>query len=197
MPCRIRHAPHERGAVAVEAALIFPLLIVLTFGIIEFSLLLRDYVSLNSLVRNGVRIASTMPRDPQMYQATVDAMNRSGTALPEESYEQLWIYRPDANGFPPGGADFSACGNDCVVYAVDPVTGDFVQTENPQGDWDPLSVNACPGDDEADAVGVYLRASHDGVTGLFFDRLTISDFAVSKFEPIATYSATVPCKPES
>jgi hypothetical protein len=192
---RILRADRERGAVAVEAAIVFPLLVVLTFGIIEFSLLLRDYVSVTSLVRSGVRTASTLPRDPNLFIATVQAMNRSGTALPQKSIDQLWIYKPDANGFPQGGPDFTSCGNDCIVYRVDPNTGDLVQTEDPTRDWDPMCINACPGDPAGDAVGVYVRANHDGITGLFFDQLPVSDFAVSKFEPIATYSATVQCKP--
>ncbi|WP_414690442.1 TadE/TadG family type IV pilus assembly protein, partial [Nocardioides sp.] len=41
----------ESGAVAVEAALITPILVLLVFGIIEFSFVLRDYGVVSSDVR--------------------------------------------------------------------------------------------------------------------------------------------------
>src|SRR4051812_14661219 len=49
----------ERGAVAVEAAIVSPLLLVLLLGIVEMSLLMRDVVSTNSAVRTGARVASS------------------------------------------------------------------------------------------------------------------------------------------
>ena len=54
----LRRERDQRGAVAVEAALITPFLCLLLFGIIEMSLLMRDAVSVNSSVRVGARIAS-------------------------------------------------------------------------------------------------------------------------------------------
>lgn len=192
----LRRHRQERGAAAVEAAIIFPLLIVLTFGIIEVSLLLRDYVSLNSLVRSGTRTAATLARDPGLFQTTLDAMNRSGNALPKDSYVEMWVYRANDQGYPQGRSDFSSCGDDCIVYAPN-ADGDFVPSPREEADWNPLDINACPADDDADSVGILLRARHDSVTGLFFDDLVIADHAVSKFEPIATFSATVTCKPET
>ena len=58
---------------AVEAAIIFPLLILLVFGIIEVSLLLRDYVSLNSLVR---RAPGSQRRLPRLDPATTDPIGQ-------------------------------------------------------------------------------------------------------------------------
>src|SRR3954454_22969101 len=49
----------ERGAVAVEAALLTPLLALVLFGIIEMSLYMRDVVSVSSSVHVGARMAST------------------------------------------------------------------------------------------------------------------------------------------
>lgn len=190
----LRRHRQERGAAAVEAAIIFPLLIVLTFGIIEVSLLLRDYVSLNTLVRAGTRTAATLARDTNLFDTTLEAMNQSGNALPKDSYVEMWIYRANDEGFPQGQTDFSACLDDCIIYAPDS-DGAFVPTTRPEDDWRPEDINACPGDPGADSVGVFLKARHDSVTGLFFDDLLISDHAVSKFEPIATFSATVTCKP--
>jgi hypothetical protein len=185
----------DRGSVAVEAAIIFPLLITLTFGIIEFALLMRDHTATSSLVRAGARTASALPRDPAMVVSTVEAMERAGSALPQSSYEELWIYRANAAGYPggPSNRDFSAgsCTSNCVRYSWNEAGDEFRQVS---GSWSPTSINACAGDPGAQAVGVYLKANHEWITGLFFDTTFVADRAVLKFEPIATLSSAVPCK---
>lgn len=187
----------ERGSVAVEAAIIFPLLVTLTFGIIEFALLMRDHVATTSLVRAGARTASALPRDPALIVNTVAAMEKAGSALPKDSYEELWIYRANDNGFPgaAGNDNFepSDCAANCVRYAWNAAGDSFEQVSGTS--WPVTNINACPGDPDADAVGVYLKANHTWLTGLFFDETTVGDRAVLRFEPIATYSASVPCKP--
>lgn len=197
----------DRGAAAVEAAIIFPLLILLTFGIIEVSLLLRDYVSLNTLVRQGTRTASTLPRlDPatttppgqDLAVAVVADINAAGNALPEDTYEELWIYEANSDGYPlpEGQTTHGTCTTNCVIYKVDGM-GNFTRFSDPGAPfWDWQTQNACPGTD-IDSVGVWLKAKHQSVTGLLFDDLIISDFAVTNFEPIATFSATNPCGPTS
>ena len=51
-------ARDERGAAAVEFALVLPILLVLAFGIIDFGRLLYTYNNLTSAVREGARFAS-------------------------------------------------------------------------------------------------------------------------------------------
>lgn len=55
MPNRIRD---ERGAAAVELALVLPILIVLVFGIFQFSLAYNRQQGLHAAAREGARIAS-------------------------------------------------------------------------------------------------------------------------------------------
>lgn len=179
----------------MEAAIILPLLIFLLFGIIEISLLLRDNIAVTSLVRAGARTASAEPRSATMVPDTVTAMEKAGSALPQDNYDELWIYRADSNGLPIGNSPsdkFSVCGTDCVRYAWNDNRDTFGKVS---GSWDPLSINACPGDANAMSVGVYLKADHKFLTGLFGSTMTVSDYAVLKFEPVATYSSSLPCKP--
>src|SRR5262245_42685421 len=108
---RVRRARTERGAVAIEAALVTPLLVLLVFGIIEMSLVMKDTVSVNSSVRVGARVASvsagtgpgtcptgptappcTPAQAPALAQAAADAIQRSGTAMPKDSIEWVMIY---------------------------------------------------------------------------------------------------------
>ncbi|HKK00735.1 MAG TPA: TadE/TadG family type IV pilus assembly protein, partial [Desulfuromonadales bacterium] len=46
---------HERGASAVEFALVLPLLLVILFGIIEFGFILYDKAMITNASREGAR----------------------------------------------------------------------------------------------------------------------------------------------
>jgi Flp pilus assembly protein TadG len=50
--------PSERGAVAVEFALLLPLLMVLVFGVIDFGRLFNAQVSVTQAAREGARLAA-------------------------------------------------------------------------------------------------------------------------------------------
>ena len=52
---RIMHLRAERGVAAVEFAIVLPFLIVLVFGIIEFSVLLYDKAVITNASREGAR----------------------------------------------------------------------------------------------------------------------------------------------
>ena len=66
---------HQRGATAVEFAIVFPLLILVMFGIIEFSIILYDKAMITNASREGARagIVSQSPRvDIPTIQGVVD-----------------------------------------------------------------------------------------------------------------------------
>lgn len=52
---RFRNRPGERGAAAVEFALILPVLILLVMGLIEFSRVFNVQISLSNAAREGAR----------------------------------------------------------------------------------------------------------------------------------------------
>jgi hypothetical protein len=200
----------EQGAVAVEAALVTPLLLIIVFGIIEVSLLVRDYVAVTSAVRSGARVASaaadagpgtcevgpeappcTPASSPALAQAAADAIHRSGSALAPDSIEHIMVYKANASGFPGTDANRempSTCAGmtDCVRFVWRPGADAFRYQE---GTWASASINACV--NESDTLGVYLQAQHGTVTGIFGDTITIGDKAVMKFEPLPEDS----CKP--
>jgi Flp pilus assembly protein TadG len=58
---RVRHAARgaaDRGAAAVEMALLLPLLLVLVFGIVDFGRALNQQITLTSAAREGARLAA-------------------------------------------------------------------------------------------------------------------------------------------
>ena len=60
----MRNVKHQKGIAVVEFALVLPILIMLLFGIIEFSLILYDKAVLTNASREGARygIVSQSPR---------------------------------------------------------------------------------------------------------------------------------------
>lgn len=190
----------QKGAVAVEAALVTPLLVLLVFGIIEMSMLMRDTVSVNSSVRTGARIASvsaasgpgtcptgpsappcTPAQAPALAQAAADAIQRAGSAMPQDSIEWVMIYEAGANGFPIGQTTLT-CSSNCVTYTWNDANNRF---QYQAGSWNSTTaINACVNDANRDAVGVALRARHTWVSGLFGDGVEMTERSVMQFEPL-------------
>ncbi len=185
--CRLgKRRGSDRGAVAVEAAFIFPLLVLILFGIIEFSLFLRDHVALAAAVRSGARTASAEPRMSTFGSDAAGAVLKAGTGMPFSTVQEMWVYEANAGGYPTNGGsasattgDFNTCTTRCMVYTYS--GGTFTKTS---GTWDHTLVNACPGDAGMTNVGVRIKAHHGFVTGLFGTTVDITDHAVLRFEPI-------------
>jgi len=55
---RHRIIKSEKGASAVEFALILPILIILVFGIVEFGIAFNNYITITHAAREGARIAA-------------------------------------------------------------------------------------------------------------------------------------------
>ena len=65
---RTRH-DSERGAAAIEFALVLPLLVLLVFGIVQFSIVYNRAQGLHAAAREGARLASL----PQTTQSDIDS----------------------------------------------------------------------------------------------------------------------------
>lgn len=199
----LRRGRGERGASAVEFAIVVPVLLLLVFGMLEFAFVLRDYLSVSSSVRVGARVASTgagagpgtcpgppvicVPSGvPALAQAAADAIQQAGTAMPQNLIDNIWVYRANASGFPGAAttqtaADAAGCSSDCVVFRWNDTIGRFVYQS---GTWDSTTINACINSAQAQSVGVMMRATHPYLTGFFGSTITLRDRAVMKFEPL-------------
>jgi Flp pilus assembly protein TadG len=186
-----RRRRNERGAVAVEAGLLMPLLALVLFGIIEMSLLMRDTVAVTSSVRTGSRIAATAPgagpgtpaTTPALTQAAADAIKRAGSAMPADSIDWILVYQANAAGYPmpAGNTATLACSTNCVKYVWDAATDKF---RYDTGSWASASINACVNDANRMAVGVAMRAHHNWITGLFGNGVNMTERSVMQFEPL-------------
>ena len=198
----------QRGAVALEAALLTPFLMLVLCGIIELSLFMRDVASVSSAAHTGARIASVgagagpgtcqasanpPPCSPQstpaLAQAAADAISTSGSAMPLSEVNWVLVYNANAGGFPqPTGNTSATCTTACVKYVWDAGLKRFRYAG---GTWASSSINACLNDPNRMSVGVIVDATHPWVTGLFGNGAEIQERSVMDFEPLPTST----CKP--
>lgn len=202
-----RRCRTERGAVAVEAALVTPLLVLLVFGIIEMALLMRDDVAVTSAVRAGARIASTGAGDgacvydatdtppcptgsvPILAQMAANAIQRAGSAMPKSEIDYIMVYKANDNGYP-GTATSMPASCSGISNCVEFTWRDNLQAfRYASGTWTSSTINGCfPGTaaNPLDRVGVDMHATHPFLTGLFGTHIGLEDHAVFDFEPLPT-----------
>ena len=179
---RRRVRRRERGAVAVETALVSLVLVTILAGIIDASMLFRDSLSVASASRAAARTGAS---EPLAATFATDAAQQAVNALSEVDYtriNKIWVYRAD----PVTGAPVSGwtCASDCVHFKVN-ASGAL----NPEGgSWH--NRNACAGT-TLDAVGVLVEYSHPSTIGVFFNDQIVSEHAVMQLEPIPSSMACV------
>jgi Flp pilus assembly protein TadG len=182
----------ERGAAAVEAAIVTPLVMALFFGIIELGFVFKDYLAVAGSVRAGVRIASASPRTSTFAQTAVNKVAQAGGAMNFSDVQQMWVYKASATTDKPiGFSDFSGC-TVCVKFRWDAGTKVFVPTSD---NWSAISQNACSSSSiggPPDRIGVYLQLRHDAFTKLVFSSVNISEASILTLEPIPVSGV---CKP--
>ena len=73
----------EKGQTATELALVLPVFCLLLFGVIQFGILFKNYVTLTDAVRAGARTAAVSRLDAQRNSVVEAAVRRSASGLDE------------------------------------------------------------------------------------------------------------------
>jgi hypothetical protein len=92
----------ERGATALEFALLLPLLLLMLFGTIDFGYLVNRNTTINNAAREGAREAIFNP-DP----AAIEARVRTVTPTLDQSQLTVTVTCRDASGVACPGVDFA------------------------------------------------------------------------------------------
>lgn len=177
----------DRGSIMVEAALIMMAFVVLVFGVIEWSLVLRDMAATSSGVRVGVRTASIPPGvgATDITKPAADAIQKWSSVMPKDYIDFILVYQANTDGFPlPEGNATMTCagaGATCVKYRWNDTRDQFVKDATTS--WNPALINTCVGSPDAQSVGVFMQATHPMTTRFFGASRVISDSAVLRFEP--------------
>ncbi|MCC5951966.1 MAG: pilus assembly protein [Acidimicrobiia bacterium] len=205
----------DRGAAIVETALLAPVVLVVLFGILEFGLIYRDYLTVTDGITDGARIGSIA--GPEVRSAgpgggglvtadylIVDRIRRATGTVPFEWIDRIVIFEAGPPGLgnaneqiPATCADGSGAGARCNVYDAQEAfaaveTGDalyFDCTQNPASPscgWNPRERNDGPRPQDIDYLGVWIRVDRPYVTGIFGEDFELSTGLIVRLEPGST-----------
>jgi hypothetical protein len=176
-----RRRRRSRGAAAVEAALIVPLLVFTTFGMLEFGLYWQQNHTFNDAARSAARLGATMAREPNYHTEMVGELADVVGTLSNQAVETITIYKASpVTGDPITGTP-DTCTIDCYRFNWNPASKTFVQVVGPE--WPPLEMSACGEEGSTDYIGVWIKGTYDSVTGLIGDR-TVTETTVLRLEPV-------------
>ena len=171
----------DEGAALVEFAVVAILLFTILFGIIEFGLAFRDWLSVTSATREGARVASAAGNDPDADCAILNAATGPLLAVGGDTSDtfRLYIYQATDTG------DFSPANPFQQYKPADDMTLSPVDCND---SWELVSGSYAPATrgvtfDDLDTIGVRIEFTHDWVTGFFPFDGDWTDDAVMRIEP--------------
>jgi hypothetical protein len=152
---------NERGAVAVEMAIVAPVLVLLAFGMLEFGLVFKAKLTISHAVNQATRQATVMGTNPA---ADIEILRALEAGLDGRKVERVDIFRADADGLPEVRNRYVPDGSPCGWQPCpDPNPGPAVYG-NPD-DYKPctreVSLNA-----GVDSIGVQVQYKHTWITGV-------------------------------
>lgn len=161
----------ERGAAALEFALIAPLFFLVVFGGIEIGYMFRSHLTLQDSTRNAARVASVERNEPGADQAILDRINVRVGEL-NGDVTRVVIFMGDTLSADVPVSCLSGGSNQadlCNVY--------------PQGVYNAAFNTGIPDADRQawDNIGIYIEYDYNYVTG-FFDSITLSSTTVEVIE---------------
>jgi hypothetical protein len=177
----------ERGATIVEAALVYPLLFLAIFAVVEFGFAFKDWLSVSHAAREGARAGATFGADPSADMLVLRDVEQTLATAGVGAGTQTRVFDP--------------IGGSSTTYTFAPGTGctdipgccDWTPCPDPfrPGVYVPPIWNPVTRDISApftDRIGVEVQFTHNWLTGFFVpstDFTTATDFQIEPqiFDP--------------
>ncbi len=203
-----RRRRDERGSALVEAAIILPVIILLTFGMIDFGIGFNQKAGLDNAGRAGVRLAAT---DTFTDNATntvtsggtilahtqigFDAASSVNAALSQVASKpalvHMYVFRAAYNGStwaPSSVTTPGQCSSNCIMYSPQALNSGQFDLYHTTGTWPATAPlyperNACPPVVNTDRVGITIVATYRFLTGLVGTTITLTSTSAAQLEP--------------
>lgn len=175
----------ERGATLIEAAMIFPLLILIVIAILELGLAFKDFLTVSYLSREGARIGALAGDDPTADCAILTGLGSLITSGDLARVDRIEIYQANQNTGAQGATNVATFnpGKDPTECNV-PSGSDDGWTISSVG-WAPTSRNTAVGTNPLDIIGVRVILTRSWVTGFppFNGSMTVDESTITRLEP--------------
>jgi Flp pilus assembly protein TadG len=185
-----RKPANERGAALLEFALVAPILILLVFGIVEYGMFFKDYLTVSNATRAGARVGSAAGSNADADYQILQAVKTAAAALPggANSIEHVTIYRSATTGGAPTATcrTTSSAADRCNVYTASAFNQPVQRFGCGPGSLDSAWCPSTRQDSQAigpDYIGVWVKTTHSFVTRMFGTSRTITDSVVMRIEP--------------
>src|SRR3954467_330941 len=121
---RLRRGP-QRGAALVEAAIVLPVLVTITLGVIEIGFIFKDSLTLSSAVRAGARIGAVDGNNSLSDYDILSAVKSGTGAIPSSAIQAVVVYKFDSTV---SGGMPTACASGSVTAKCNYYSGAFLST---------------------------------------------------------------------
>lgn len=156
----------ERGAAAVEMAIVVPVLVLMAFGMLEFGLAFKQKLTYSHAVNQATRNATVMGTDDY---ADIEILNALEAGLNGDlgNVNHVDIFQADSNGDPVSGVydryepDSGSCGWD---PCPDPDEG--TPTYGSPDNYEPCGRDIILDSGGVDTIGVQVQYTHSWITGV-------------------------------
>lgn len=181
-----------------EAAIVLPVFFLIVFGVIEHGILFKEALTVDDIARTGARAATAAGNDGDADHRMLSAVKAAATALDPGQLERIVIYKASgpSDSLDANNASYASCragtpvAGVCNVYAPSDLSrpsGDFGCQAgiSPDRFWCPtdrkIAQTGAAG--PPDWVGVWVRATHNSLTGLVSNDRVITNSLVLRIEP--------------
>jgi hypothetical protein len=182
----------------VEFAIILPIVLLLTFGLIDFGFAFADAAGIKSAGRSGARIGSALSKQPGQLRSIVAAVNAGlGNSTRAQATELIVYAAPPQNFTVPNSCSGSGSGSLCFRQVIPANVPDVFNPSQPDLDqWDNNVhwADACPAIGNtvsAWRLAVVVKASYPFLTRFVGANVKLHETVVIDLEPTSTGN----CKP--
>jgi hypothetical protein len=174
----------------VEAAIATVLVLTLLFGVIEFGLAFKDYLSMSAAVRDGARVATTQGSSTLADYLIIKTIKERMPAVATGNIERIVVFKAtgpsstieSVNSACKTGSVTDVCNSYGPSDLSRPSTDFTGAVPSPDRYWAPANrkdtLSGPP-----DYVGVWVQISHKAVTGFLNLGNDYSDDVVMRIEP--------------
>jgi Flp pilus assembly protein TadG len=184
---RTTRSRRQRGASLVEAALAFPILILMVMGTLEIGLAFKDYLTVSYISREGARLGALAGDVPDADCAILEGIGELATEKDLDRITQIQIFKAHPVTGAQGLTNVAVynAGDDPTVCNV-PAGPSDGWTINPVA-WSPTTRQTTVGSTDLDIIGVRVIMTRSWVTGFppFRGTSTIDESTITRLEPQA------------